>query len=331
MPFSVPFADPTPTSLRSGPLNGLPGGAPGVVSAIRDASARSGMPFNVMLASAQMESGLNPNAQASTSSASGLFQFIDQTWLDAVRQYGPRHGLATDAASIVRRDGRLTVEDPAARQRILDLRKDPAVASAMAGEHLRAISDKLGVAVGRSPDAAEVYLGHQLGAPDQSATALLPAAASANPTLFNAPDGTPYSVSQFMQHLRDRVGRAYASVGAVMPRGPVNLATPAGSGTSLGGLSNATQAGVGLRRPPGQADPDDAGATGWGSNASKKIHVPVERQVMATMTEVFTRMDLSNRADRGAARRTQSHGKSEHGLPAGLLTALQSAPGVGSI
>ena len=133
MPFNVPLADPTLAGARSGQIAGVPASASGVVSAIRDASARSGMPFNVMLASAQMESGLNPNAQAGTSSATGLFQFIDQTWLDTVRQYGAQHGLATDATSIVRRDGRLTVDDPTAKQRILDLRKDPAVASAMEG------------------------------------------------------------------------------------------------------------------------------------------------------------------------------------------------------
>jgi hypothetical protein len=347
VPFSVPFTDPTLASLKAGQLTGragaVPGAAAGVVSAIRDASARSGMPFNVMLASAQMESGLDPKAQAGTSSATGLFQFIDQTWLDAVRQYGPQHGLSADAASIVRRDGRLTVDDPAARQRILDLRKDPAVASMMAGDHLRAISDKLAVTVGRAPDATEIYLGHLLGSggaaqllqavrtsPNQSASALLPAAAGANPTLFNAPDGTPYSVTQFMQHLGERVGRAYASVGAVMPRGPVNLGAPGNAATASLGMGNPGTAGVGLHRLPSGADADGSGASGWGTNASRKIRQPVERQVMATMTEVFTRLDRSNRSDRGAARRTQSHGKSQHGLPAGLLTALQSESGATS-
>src|SRR4051812_17637938 len=76
VPFNVPLADTALAAIKTGQA-----AASGVVTAIRDASARSGMPFNVMLASAQMESGLNPNAQASTSSATGLFQFIDQTWL----------------------------------------------------------------------------------------------------------------------------------------------------------------------------------------------------------------------------------------------------------
>ena len=101
MPFTVPLTDPPATGTLTLPVSGIPGAgaATGVVSAIRDASARSGMNFDLMLASARLESGLDPSAQATTSSATGLFQFIDQTWLDAVRQYGPQHGLAADAAA----------------------------------------------------------------------------------------------------------------------------------------------------------------------------------------------------------------------------------------
>jgi hypothetical protein len=229
VPFTVPLADSTAAASLTVPVTGIPGAgaAAGIVSAIRDASTRSGMNFDLMLASARLESGLDPSAQAGTSSATGLFQFIDQTWLDAVRQYGPQHGLAADAALVVRHDGRLTVDDPNARQRILDLRKNPDIASAIAGDHLRGISDKIGLVLGRPPDAPEIYLGHLLGsggasqllqavrtAPTQAAADLLPAAARANAPLFAAPDGTPYTVTQFMQHLRARVARAYAAQGS---------------------------------------------------------------------------------------------------------------------
>ena len=317
MPFSVPLADPATAGARTGVLAAAANGSAGVISAIRDASTRSGMPFDVMLASAKMESGLNPTAQAGTSSASGLFQFIEQTWLDAVRQYGPQHGLSADAAQVVRRDGQLTVDDPAARQRILDLRKNPEVASALAGDHLRAISDKLGQTLGRAPEAAEIYLGHLLGgggasqilqalrtAPAQSASDLLPAAARANPTLFNSPDGTPYNVTQFMQHLRDRVGRAYAAVGAVMPSGPINLAS---------------------NRPPASAAADAPGATA--TKTPPHSRQPLERQMLATMSEVFTRMDsASHRGGRSAAA-TRHHGDSQVKLPPALMTTLQGVPG----
>jgi hypothetical protein len=270
------------------------------------------MNFDMMLASARLESGLNPGAQAGTSSATGLFQFIDQTWLESVRQYGPAHGLSADAALIVRRDGHFTVDDPAARQRILDLRKNPEIASEIAGDHLRAISDKLGMTLGRPPDATEIYLGHLLGGggasqllqaarttPTRAASDLLPAAARSNPSLFNAPDGTPYTVAQFMGHLRDRVRRAYAAVGAAMPAGPVNLGTiqPASSGGNL----FATKA----------------------KGAAPRSRQPVERQAIARLTEVFNKLDTSIRGGQSAVRH---HGKSQDGLPAAMLTTLRGSP-----
>lgn len=307
MPFSVPLADPAPPEA----IAAQAGATSGVISAIRDASVRSGMNFEVMLASAKMESGLNPTAQASTSSATGLFQFIDQTWLAAVREYGPQHGLTADAAQVVRRDGHYTVDDPTALQRILDLRKNPETASAIAGDHLRAISDKLGLTLGRPPDATEIYLGHLLGGggasqilqaaratPNQAASDLLPAAARSNPTLFNAPDGTAYTVTQFVEHMRGRVGRAYASVGAVMPAGPLNLAAT---------------------RPP---------VSGWklaatnAAAAPRNSRQPLERQTIANLAEVFTRLDSVTRGGKSAVRH---HGKSQDSLPASLMATLRSS------
>jgi len=300
--FSVPLAEPAPSES-------IAGATPGVVSAIREASVRSGMNFEMMLASAKLESGLNPWAQASSSSATGLFQFIDQTWLDSVRQYGAQHGLSADAALVVRRDGHYTVDDPAALQRILDLRKNPTIASAIAGDHLRGISDKLGLTLGRPPDATEIYLGHLLGGggasqilqaaratPNQTASDLLPAAARSNPTLFNAPDGTPYTVTQFIEHMRGRVGRAYASVGAAMPAGPIDLAAtrPATNGWKLAG-SNAAA-------------------------APRHSRQPVERQALANLAQVFTRLDGATRGGKSA---TRHHGQSQDTLPAGLMATLR--------
>jgi hypothetical protein len=307
--FNVPLADPTAAGVLTAPVTAIPGAgaAVGVVSAIRDASTRSGMNFDVMLASARLESGLDPTAQASTSSATGLFQFIDQTWLDAVRQYGPQHGLAADAALVVRHDGRLTVDDPNARHRILDLRKNPGIASALAGDHLRGISDKLGLTLGRPPDATEIYLGHLLGSggasqllqamrttPTQAASDLLPAAARANASLFASPEGTPYTVAQFMQHLHGRVARAYAATGSVMPTGPVNL------GQTGAALGSAPQTKI--------------------ATNTRHTRQPIEREAIANLSQVFTRLDTTVGRGQSAVRH---HGDSQNTLPAGLLSALR--------
>ncbi|WP_163481242.1 transglycosylase SLT domain-containing protein, partial [Escherichia coli] len=87
-----------------------------------------------LLATAQRESSLDPSAKAATSSATGLFQFIEQTWLGTMKSAGPSLGLSSYADAITARsDGSYAVADPSAKQAILDLRKDPQVAATLAG------------------------------------------------------------------------------------------------------------------------------------------------------------------------------------------------------
>ena len=69
----------------------------GLQAAIARASARTGVDFSYLLAQARIESGLDPQAEARTSSASGLFQFIDGTWLRAIRDFGAHFGLEQEA------------------------------------------------------------------------------------------------------------------------------------------------------------------------------------------------------------------------------------------
>src|SRR3546814_5526184 len=95
-----------------------------VQSAIALASRKTGIDFNYLLGQAQVESGLRPNARAGTSSATGLYQFIDQSWLAVVKQHGAEHGLGWAADSISNNNGRMTVADGATRQAILGLRSE---------------------------------------------------------------------------------------------------------------------------------------------------------------------------------------------------------------
>src|SRR5215210_2189455 len=101
-----------------------------VVDAIRQAAERTGTGFDYLLATAQKESALDPKARAGSSSATGLFQFIEQTWLGLVKAEGPKHGLGDYASAIsAKSDGSLAVPNPKLRQHILGLRQDPQVAS----------------------------------------------------------------------------------------------------------------------------------------------------------------------------------------------------------
>ncbi len=93
-----------------------PGASQDLTQLISRAAQKTGADFDYLLNTAARESGFDPRAKAPTSSASGLFQFIDQTWLGMVKQHGAKHGMAAEAAKIeVGANGRYRVTDPAAR------------------------------------------------------------------------------------------------------------------------------------------------------------------------------------------------------------------------
>src|SRR5579864_9651920 len=178
------------------PSNSAAGSA--VTGAIRQASQATGTSFNYLLATAQVESGLNPQAGAPTSSARGLFQFVEQTWLGTMKQTGAALGYGRYAAAISQTaSGRYVVQDPAMRQEILKLRNDPTANAVMAGAFTKANAAYLTQKLGRSPSEGELYIAHFLGAggaarliglaardPDAKAAALFPNAAHANPSIF---------------------------------------------------------------------------------------------------------------------------------------------------
>ena len=172
-----------------------PNGQSGVAAVLKHASARTGVDFGYLYNVAVRESSLDANARARTSSATGLFQFIDQTWLAAVKKYGRAHGMANEAAQIERSaSGVLSVADKAERQRILDLRFDAEKSAALAGELANENRAYLEQKLGRAVSNAEIYAAHFLGAngaakllsgsADANAAELLPAAARANRNVF---------------------------------------------------------------------------------------------------------------------------------------------------
>jgi len=206
----------------------------GVSGALKKASETTGVGFDYLYRVAMRESSLNPGAKAATSSAAGLFQFIEQTWLQAVKKYGPQHGLSSYAADIqTAPNGRLTIADPTRRKEILDLRFDPEKAAALAGELARENKAALEGSLGRAVDAAELYAAHFLGAggakkllaagANESAASLLPAAAEANRHVFY--DGArARSVGEVIESFRRTIGEAEGAIREIGERIEKSLA-----------------------------------------------------------------------------------------------------------
>jgi len=166
-----------------------------VTTALKRAGERTGAGFDFLMKTAMRESSLNPNAKAKTSSAAGLFQFIEQTWLGAVKQYGAAHGLAAFAADITQNaEGRYTVASEPRREEILNLRYDANAAAGLAGEIANENRSFLERRLGRAASAADLYAAHFLGpagavkllsgAANAKAADLLPRAAAANHHVF---------------------------------------------------------------------------------------------------------------------------------------------------
>ena len=186
-----------------------------VLTAIREAASATGTDFGYLLKTAMRESSLNPEALAKTSSAAGLFQFIEQTWLGLVDRHGAKYGLAQEAATVDRTaSGRFTVADAGERERILALRHDPAVSAALAGEMTRESADALERHIGRRPSEGELYMAHFLGLggaralieaaearPADDAADLFPAAAKANRPIFYGEGGQARTVGEVYRKL----------------------------------------------------------------------------------------------------------------------------------
>ena len=207
------------------------GGGDRVTAAIRLASAQTGVQFGYLLNQARLESGLNPNARARTSSATGLFQFIDQTWLGMVRRHGAEHGLGWAAAQVRQGpNGRYYVADPALRRQILDLRRQPEAASAMAAEYAADNGRYLEGRLGRPMEPVDLYLAHFLGAggaarflrahessPGAPAAVMLPQAARANRPIFYNRDGSMRSFAEIRARFADKIATGNHSGGGHGP------------------------------------------------------------------------------------------------------------------
>ncbi len=208
-----------------------------VQNAIQLASQRTGVDFNYLLGQAQVESGMNASARAGTSSATGLYQFIEQSWLGVVKQHGAEHGMGWAAERIRQTpSGRYVVDDADSRRAILGLRNDANAASLMAAEHASDNKDRLQATLGRDVTGTDLYMAHFLGLggaqkflgameadSTRSAAALFPAAARANRNVFYAATGEARSLGEVYQRFTAKLDKGVAAVGGTgRASGPID-------------------------------------------------------------------------------------------------------------
>jgi hypothetical protein len=205
----------------------LTGNVDRVRTAIANASRSTGMDFDYLLGQAQLESGLNPGARAGTSSATGLYQFIDQSWLGIVKQHGAENGLGWASNAITRSGNRWVVSDPQMKSAILNLRNNPEVSATMAAEFASDNQASLESSLGRGATGTDLYMAHFLGLagaksflqtmqsnPGASGAAMFPAAARANRSIFYDAGGNARSLGDIYQRFAAKLDKGAAKVGA---------------------------------------------------------------------------------------------------------------------
>jgi hypothetical protein len=169
---------------------------------IEESAKKVGTDPAMMTTFAALESGLNPNAKASTSSATGLFQFIKSTWNQQLSQHGQKYGLSKDTSPT-----------------------DPVASSLLGSEYVKANSKYL-EKVKPNPNINDLYLAHFLGgggarkflttSPEEYGSRVFPEAANANKSIFFE-GGMPLTISQIYKKIEAKVRKAAQSYGISLP------------------------------------------------------------------------------------------------------------------
>jgi len=238
-----------------------------VINAVQHAASRTGADFSFLMEKASTESSFDPSAKSKSSTATGLFQFIDSTWLNMVKQYGAKYGLGNLASQIQIKDGKPCVDNCAVKNQILNLRKNPEIAALMAGEYSAENKTYLEKHTEGDVGSTELYLAHFLGAggaakfinclacePDASAAKILPQAAHANKDVFyDKTTGQPRTLNQIYELFANKFDET--TPGGASPS-PLSAHTPpssyadAGSAGAPASTLAPTPLGTGRQAPP---------------------------------------------------------------------------------
>lgn len=171
----------------------------GIKKIISEGAKRVGEDPLQMQTMAAVESSMNPNAKASTSSAAGLFQFLRGTWREMLGKHGKKYGLNPNSSPF-----------------------DPMASTLMAGEYIKA-NKRIISTVKPNPGIVEVYLAHFLGpggartflkaAGNAIAAQVLPKAAASNRSIFYDKSGRARTISEVYQEIARRISEKAKTVG----------------------------------------------------------------------------------------------------------------------
>lgn len=158
----------------------------------------TGVDAELLATFASIESGFDYLVKASTSSATGWFQFINDTWDEQLRKHASKYGIPADN-----------------KERYL--RKDPRINALMGAEFLKGNYRYLADRLGRSPTDTDLYCAHFMGAGGAAgflkrdrnaiAAALYPKEAAANRSIYFKTTGQPRTVGEIYALFESKVAK----------------------------------------------------------------------------------------------------------------------------
>ncbi len=225
-----------------------------VQEAIHFASYDVGVDYGYMMAMAAQESGFDPTAEAKTSSATGLYQFLDATWLEMLYRHGQKKkyefcGLKKYADTVktevkAGKNGKQKVVYSVTgnKDQVLKLRLIPLYSALMGAEFAKGNKRQLEAALTTDPNnpyvvqPTDLYLAHFLGAGDskrgatkfllerrangnRAAADLFPDAAEANLYVFYKDKDTdkPRTLNEIYKFFEGKIGAKSESYNRTRP------------------------------------------------------------------------------------------------------------------
>lgn len=253
-----------------------------VRAAIGQAAQSTGVNFSYLLAQAKSESGLNPNAKAGSSSASGLYQFLDQSWLGVVKAHGAEHGLGWAANAITAKKGGGFTVDPSMRQAVFALREQAGPSALMAASYAADNASSLSQSLNRDVNGTDLYMAHFLGLGGATkflraqctnggacAANMFPQEARANRSIFYGKDGSPRTLDQVYAVMGHKLDTAVDGSNAATVQSSDGL-TPGSLVPSLPGAPDIASLQLGFSAGA-MAATDDTTANGSGDPAGDDI------------------------------------------------------------
>lgn len=208
----------TQVTAKAEPVN--PSNKEDVKNAIMSIAKGNGSDPNEAALIAAVESSLNPNAKSNRTSASGAFQFVNDTWKEQMGKHARKHGLDPNTPP-----------------------SDLTASTLMATEYFK--SNRKAISSAKAnPNITDVYLAHLLGAsgarkilsadPNQIAAQILPEAARKNPEYFYT-NGKATTVAELYKKIDDKLGKVARENGINIPTGNTigtPTAVPSATGTT---------------------------------------------------------------------------------------------------